>query len=42
MAYPSRLKNHPIIPERGNRPGHSVPIPGWSKPTPGYPNSGEI
>ena len=40
MAYPSRTKNHPEMPDRGNRPGHSVPIPGWSKPAPGYPGRG--
>ena len=40
MAFPSRSKNHPAIPDRGNRPGHSVPIPGWSKPAPGYPGRG--
>ena len=40
MAFPSRLKNHPAIPDRGDRPGHSVPIPGFSKPAPGYPGRG--
>jgi hypothetical protein len=40
MAYPSRVKNHPAIPERGSRPGHAIPIPGWSKATPGYPGWG--
>ena len=29
-----------MIPDRGDRPGHSVPIPGFSKPTPGYPGRG--
>ena len=45
MAHISRPKNHqmnqginhPPMPNRGNRPGHVVPIPGYTKAAPGYP-----
>ena len=38
MAHISRPKNHhPDIPERDNRPGHVIPIPGYNKAVPGYP-----
>ena len=45
MAHISRPKNHqmsqginhPPLPNRGNRPGHVVPIPGYTKAAPGYP-----
>lgn len=37
MAHISRPKNHPHIPSRGSRPGHTIPIPGVNKAVPGYP-----
>ena len=43
MAHRSRPKNHPMIPERGNRPGHVVPHGNDGKivkPHPGYPGHG--
>ena len=43
MAHISRPKNHPMIPERGNRPGHVVPHGNdgkFVKPHPGYPGYG--
>ena len=38
MAYPSKPKNHPVIPDRGNRPGYSGPS--VNKPHPGYSGKG--
>ena len=38
MTKPKRFYN--LVPDRGDRPGHSVPIPGFSKPAPGYPGRG--
>jgi hypothetical protein len=29
-----------LIPERGDRPGHQIPIPGYTKSVPGYPGFG--
>ena len=48
MAHISRPKNqhqnshnhHPQLPSRGNRPGHTIPIPGVTKSVPGYPGFG--
>lgn len=48
MAHISRPKNqhqnshnhHPQLPTRGNRPGHTIPIPGVTKSVPGYPGFG--
>ena len=43
MAHRSQPKNHPMIPERGNRPGHVVPHGNdgkYAKPHPGYPGRG--
>lgn len=40
MAHRSQPKNHPFIPERGGRPGHTIPIPGKTKAVPGYPGFG--
>ena len=48
MAHISRPKNqhqtshnhHPQLPHRGNRPGHTIPIPGVTKSVPGYPGFG--
>ena len=43
MAHRSQPKNHPMIPERGNRPGHVVPHGNdgkYVKPHPGYPGRG--
>jgi hypothetical protein len=43
MAHRSQIKNHPMIPERGNRPGHMVPHGNdgrIQKPHPGYPGHG--
>ena len=40
MAHRSMPKNHPPVPERGGRPGHQIPIPGYTKAVPGYPEFG--
>ena len=40
MAHISRPKNHPQVPHRGNRPGHTIPIPGLTKAAPGYAGFG--
>ena len=43
MAHRSQPKNHPMIPQRGNRPGHVVPHGNDGrivKPHPGYPGYG--
>ncbi len=40
MAHRSRPKNHPPAPDRGSRPGHNIPIPGYTKAVPGYPSFG--
>ena len=43
MAHRSRPKNHPMMPERGHRPGHVVPHGNDGKivkPHPGYPGYG--
>lgn len=40
MAHISRPKNHPQVPDRGHRPGHTIPIPGMTKAVPGYAGFG--